>query len=266
MRETQHYVLEPHEEEGAAALRPVHEGPPLLLVLRQAQRCDALPPTRAARRMRADVPATANEMDVSEDETQSEARTPIRTRDKGKQKAGPSRLVIDPSGDPPKTEPASQATSPQTELPTSEPGEAEMQVDDIDSPAAVAPATRGIGNGNGARATLALALPVPMSMANSMSGDSASMRSGQTTETDEDVRARLAPPSPSPPPRPLTAAGQRRAKFERLRQSRDKFFEKMNGLTASENPDFGEETLDELYVLAMTWRTHEDLVWPTELR
>ncbi|EKM55950.1 uncharacterized protein PHACADRAFT_184681 [Phanerochaete carnosa HHB-10118-sp] len=54
------------------------------------------------------------------------------------------------------------------------------------------------------------------------------------------------------------------ARFERLRGARNAFLERLKSVTAEGATS--SDALDELYVLAMAWRTHEDLVWPNELR
>jgi hypothetical protein len=208
--------------------------------------------------MRILILATATEIESSDDEAKSpsDIGSPSKSYNTGKQIARPGSLTTEFSADPAEWSTA-QTSSPRSEFPSSD---AEMRVDQgaSTSTSAVVGAFRP-HSGRPLVVARETYRPPPLTPGGSTS------QSGQTTETDEDVRPRLEEP-PLPPPRLRTALGQKRAKFERLREARDAFFEKMHALTASEHPDLGEEALDELYVLAMTWRTHEDLAWPTELK
>ncbi|EKM55949.1 uncharacterized protein PHACADRAFT_28936 [Phanerochaete carnosa HHB-10118-sp] len=55
----------------------------------------------------------------------------------------------------------------------------------------------------------------------------------------------------------------RDTRFKRLRRAREVFFEQ---LKSTMDKSVMSDELDQLYVVAMTWRSYEDLLWPSELQ
>ncbi|EKM55951.1 uncharacterized protein PHACADRAFT_256920 [Phanerochaete carnosa HHB-10118-sp] len=56
-------------------------------------------------------------------------------------------------------------------------------------------------------------------------------------------------------------AGKNAARFKRLQGAREMFLDRLKSATAE---DITSDTLDSLYVLAMMWKSHEDLLWPSK--
>ena len=81
-------------------------------------------------------------------------------------------------------------------------------------------------------------------------------------ESTEEIGISREPNNASQTRFPMMSA-QTKVRFERLHKAREMFFEKLNTKRLEEGAHVDEDFLDDLYLLAMSWRSHEDVVWPS---
>lgn len=87
---------------------------------------------------------------------------------------------------------------------------------------------------------------------------------GASTSTLGDHTSAASSSQSTPSASQGSGTAQQRHRWDRLRQARNAYFERLEAL--DDGIAGGKDMLDELFVLARVWQTHEDLVWPSEFK